>query len=113
MKIPVEIENFWREWAPKIPFIQFPADWKVAIMPSFNGALIRYCVKKSASKLVCVYLTVDDSLGPHWGVFSYDEDDDFDGEIERCAMDNINELLRLIDQAGKEAASPKYEGEKE
>lgn len=36
------------KWIKEIPFIQFPADWKVQIIPPFTGIVVRFRVQLEA-----------------------------------------------------------------
>jgi len=38
----IEDAQNWREEIDRIPFIQFPADWKVQVIPPFRDAVVRY-----------------------------------------------------------------------
>lgn len=94
-----QIENVfeWRKWIEKIPYIQFPEHWLVEIIPPFGGAIVRFWVRhKDNEKVeVSVYLDCYDMLGcvgePYWEVYPYD------GDVYRCKMDNITELLEAIE----------------
>lgn len=93
----------WRGWIDKIPYISWPADWKVKALPPFAGAIIRYNVKHKDdhddSRGASVYLDCYDRLGcvgePYWEVYPIDDD----GECGRCMMENVDMLLKFIEAA--------------
>ena len=103
MELSLEVkygrDKFWREWIRKIPEIQFPAHWKIQIIPPFAGALIRFRVNNKIS----VYLDVDGSLGywvdennkpaPYWEIHPYDDD------VWRIDMEKVDELLEAIQKS--------------
>lgn len=74
-RLDVENNERWKEWIDHIPYIKFPADWKVQIVPPFRGALIRFRVKHSSDYVISVFLDVYDRLGyedgPYWEVYPY------------------------------------------
>jgi len=87
----------WREWAFKIPFIEFPAGWKVSVSPPFGGAVARFRVRlpeMSENDSISIYLDCYDRLGcygqPYWEVYPYKSD------CGRCDMSDTAELLRMI-----------------
>jgi hypothetical protein len=94
----VEESERWHDWIAKIPAIQFDAGWLVRVIPPFTGAMVRFQVK-SGDKTASVYLDVYERLGsfgaPYWEVYP------IDGDVERCAMDDVAELLTLIRKAVK------------
>lgn len=93
----VEQSEDWQVWIKKIPFIKFPADREVKIIPPFGGALIRFLVKKNESENISVYLDVYGRLGavenPYWEVYPYHDD------VVRVDMENVEELLQRIQEA--------------
>lgn len=91
------IEHFekWQEWACKIPAIEFPAGWKVTIIPPFCGAIARFYVQVPGQlENKSIYLDVFDALGcvgkPYWEVYPYKND------VGRCAMADVEKLLEMI-----------------
>jgi len=85
-----------REWMEKIPPIKFPSHWFIKITPPFAGAVIRFRVSltKDFEHDVSIYLDCYDSLGyfgePYWEVYPHD------GDTYRCAMHDIDDLLKAI-----------------
>lgn len=82
-----------RKWAKEIPYIQFPADWKVQITPPFAGAVVRFRVQKDDME-VSIYLDCYDRLGfygsPYWEVYPHE------GDVFRCDMSDTESLLNAI-----------------
>lgn len=85
-----------RKWAKEIPYIQFPADWKVQITPPFAGAVVRFRVQKDDME-VSIYLDCYDRLGcygsPYWEVYPHE------GDVFRCDMSDTEILLNAITQS--------------
>jgi len=97
----LEKADEWRKWMLLIPFIEWPSGWKVRACPPFSGAIVRYHVqtpKMNGEKFVSVYLDCYDRIGyygePYWEVYPHE------GDVGRCAMANVTELLKLISEAG-------------
>lgn len=89
----IEHDEKWRDWIDKIPALNFDPAWSVKVIPPFGGAMARFRVEykgKSAS----VYLDVYERLGcygePHWEVYPVNDNN------ERCAMNDVPELMRMI-----------------
>ena len=89
----IEKKDEWRKWMEEIPYIQFPANWSIKIIPPFTGAIVRFRAKLG-KKDVSIYLDCYDRLGhfgsPYWEVYPYQDD------IGRCGIDEVGELLRMI-----------------
>lgn len=92
----------WIRWSEEIPYIQFPKDWKVKIIPPFHGAIVRFRIQLPNMKpndFISVYLDCYGVLGaealPHWEIYPYDED------VGRCGIYDVEELLRMIGSNGK------------
>jgi hypothetical protein len=85
----IEDAQKWREEINNVPFIQFPSDWKVQVIPPFADAIVR--VFRS------IYLDGRNSLG-YWGEVGdyYWEVYPYRGDVGRCDMNDIPELLRMI-----------------
>ena len=82
-----------RERAREIPWLSFPDDWQIKIIPPFGGATIRFRVKRG-DKEVSVYLDFDDHLGsvgkPYWEIYPYADD------TRRYNLDDTDGLLSGI-----------------
>ncbi len=100
-RFKIEEQDQWRESIEKIPFLKFPADWQVQVIPPFAGAMARFRVRLPSGKEKSVYLDFYDRLGycgfPYWEVYPYD------GDVGRCAINETEELLRVI---GHEDTTP-------
>jgi hypothetical protein len=96
MRFKVESEQKWLDEIDVIPFIQFPADWKIKVIPPFGDAVVRFCVKLPSGKERSVYLDNRHALGiyegmePYWEVYPYRDD------TARCGLDEIDKLLEYI-----------------
>jgi hypothetical protein len=94
-RLPYEYEEMMehRKWMKEIPYIQFPADWKVQITPPFAGAVVRFRVQKNDAE-VSIYLDCYDRLGcygsPYWEVYPHE------GDVFRCDMSDTESLLNAI-----------------
>ena len=88
-----------REWVKKIPHIKFPADWEVQIIPPFSGSIARFRVNDKVS----VYLDGYDLAGlegePYWEVYPHK------GDVYRCAMNNVDDLIMAIQESLDEPAT--------
>lgn len=94
----VERTQEWRKWIEEIPYISFPAEWEVKIIPPFNRAIVRFIAKHKQTGRECsVYLDCYDELGcfgsPYWEVYPHDKD------VFRCPMDDIESLLKAIGES--------------
>ena len=103
LRYQIEFDYEWREWTKKIPYINFPGEWNVKIIPPFSGAMIRFKVKKIGSdKCVSVYLDCHHSLGyygedgnePYWEIYP-----SIDGDTTRFGLNDITEMLKEIEKS--------------
>ena len=85
------------KWMSLIPYIKFPADWKVQMVPPFAAKVVRFRVKlpeMAENEHVSVYLDCYNTGGamgrPYWEVYPYHKD------VGRCSMNDVDELLRMI-----------------
>tara|TARA_R100000951_G_scaffold72247_1_gene60964 strand:- start:43 stop:429 length:387 start_codon:yes stop_codon:yes gene_type:complete len=100
-----------RDWVSKIPPLQFPKDrsgssWVIYMIPPFAGAIVRFGVGlEGTSDYVSVYLDVFSILGatevPYWEVYIEDNPN----FPTRCAMEDTESLMKLIQQALSEGVS--------
>jgi len=102
---PAWLSEYWEnelDWGGEgktPPYINFPADWHIRIIPPFHGAFVRFLVKKDPTKIDCVsvYLDIKDNLGcvwePYWEIHPHN------GDCARCLMGEVDELLKLINEA--------------
>ena len=90
----VEHEQKWTELIQSFPWISFPADWQVRVIPPFSGATARFYLRLPGGEEVSVYADHFNALGyyggPYWEVYPYK------GDVGRCDLDDVDELLRMI-----------------
>ena len=95
-RLKIEHEDGWRTWVDKIPAIQFDADWQVKVIPPCGGVMVRFLILKGG-KQASIYLDCYDVLGcvghPYWEVYPVA------GDVGRCDIDDIEQLLVLIRRA--------------
>lgn len=105
MRSCVETSMEYSKWLDTIPFIPFKSDWIVKPIPPFGGAIVRFYIahKNNHKKCVSVFLDGYHLLGhyydenlepvPYWEVYPVD------GDIVRVKMENVDELLKVIEEA--------------
>lgn len=95
----IEHDQKWEAEIDLIPFINFPADWAIQVIPPFRDAVVRFRVRLPSGTFKSVYLDSRMSLGywegPYWEVYPYEDD------IGRCDRDDIDTLLRMIAEDSK------------
>jgi hypothetical protein len=96
----MENKEDWRGWISKLPFIQFPAEWKIKVIPPFGGALARFVVQLPSGEIKSVYFDAYNSLGrwprPYWEVYPFKND------VGRCNIGDVAKLLEMIaDETGE------------
>jgi hypothetical protein len=96
-RLRLEDAQQWREEIQDIPFIQFPADWQIQVIPPFGDAVVRFRVRLPSGKEKSIYLDKRNSLGywhdvnkAYWEVYPHQ------GDVGRCNMNEINLLLEMI-----------------
>jgi hypothetical protein len=93
----IEDAEDWRGAIDTMPFIKFPADWEVQVIPPFAGATVRFRVRLPSGVEKSIYLDSHDRLGfvgePYWEVYPCD------GDTGQCLKAEIAELLKLIESA--------------
>ena len=93
-RISVENNQKWGEEIEHIPFIQFPTDWKIQVIPPFGDAVVRFRVQLPCGTEKSIYLDSRGSLGcygrPYWEVYPYY------GDVGRCDREDVEQLLILI-----------------
>lgn len=95
--IEIDEMNEYRKWSKEIPFINFPNEWNIKIIPPFLGAIARFYItlKKCSKVNTSVYLDCYDLLGfverPYWEIYP------INGIPERCLMNDTKRLLELIE----------------
>ena len=96
----VEDEYEFDKWREEIPYISFPSNWEVKIIPPFCGAIVRFLVKKDDA-FVSIYMDAYNELGifgypvpePYWELYPYEDD------VYRVALNNTGELLQRISES--------------
>jgi len=86
----------YRKWSKEIPYIPFPDDWEIQMIPPFGGAIVRFCIRrKGGKKSISVYLDCYGKLGavdqPYWEIYPYKED------TYRCYMNEVEDLINAIE----------------
>jgi len=99
-RFAVENNQKWRDEIKTMPWITFPENWKVQIIPPFGDAVIRFRVELPSGEHRSIYLDARNSIGirmdddgnliPYWEVYPYR------GDVGRCDKEDIVELLRMI-----------------
>lgn len=90
-------------WRQELPYLQFPADCQIKIIPAFLSAIIRFIVRKKTTprgEFVSVYFDGYSNLGhfsfpeptPHWEIFP-----DQDGDNARFALGDEESMLQAIE----------------
>lgn len=99
----VEEAEEWRKWMKEAPWLQFPPDLEVRIVPPFNGAMARFRVRfVGGEREVSVYWDCNDALGymgkPYWEIhpvkFRWDGEDHHD--CKRFLMGEEPEMMASI-----------------
>lgn len=93
-RLKIENEQNWREDIDTIPWLQFPSDWKVRIIPPFADAVVRFQVTLPSGKHKSIYLDSREALGyyggPYWEVYPVQ------GDVGRCDREDAEELMKMI-----------------
>jgi len=91
------------KWVNSLPYLSFPADWLIKIVPPFVGAVIRFRVKKAttpANQDISIYFDGYNNLGmmggSYWEIFPWNED------TARFKLGEEAEMLEAIEQALKD-----------
>jgi len=96
-RLHVEEDEKWRTWLEKIPFLQFPLEYKIKIIPPFGGAMARFLVSKDGKKSVSIYLDCFERLanfdGPYWELYPHK------GDVFRCAINDTESLVSAIKES--------------
>ena len=101
-RLKIEDQQNWLGRIKSIPFIQFPADWKIQIIPPFGDAVARFKVELPDKRIKSIYLDYENVLGIYWGEDQepapYWEVYPHQGDVARCAKDDVETLLRYISE---------------
>lgn len=91
----------WRELARNLPYLSFPAECEVMLIPPFGGALMRFLIRLKAApdKTISVYFDQFSRLGcmdkPYWEMYPNKDDDCsryYQGEEEGLMAEIIDTL---------------------
>lgn len=91
----------WRKRAIDIPYIQFPAERKIKVIPPFSGAVARFITKRTDGKSFSVYLDCYQQLWfydeePYREVYALEQDSDEYSNPSRFAMSDTDWLIQFI-----------------
>lgn len=94
-RLEIEQDEDWDKVGEGMPFINFPPNWNIQILPPFRGAMARFCVSLPLVKgFVSVYFDSMDRLGvygePYWEIYPYGDD------VVRYKKNDIEGLLKGI-----------------
>lgn len=89
------------KWRGLIPHIVFPKEWRIKIIPPFNGAMVRF-EAYYGNEWISVYLDCYKHLGffydkkdeliPYWEAYPMDED----GSPSRFSLEAVDELINAM-----------------
>jgi len=100
-RLIIEEQQKWRDEIDNIPYLSFPPEWQIQIIPPFADAVIRFIVKYPDGNTRSVYLDSRGSLGyfgfdknnkpiPYWEVYPVNE------ENVRCHKDDVEKLMEIL-----------------
>lgn len=97
LKLAYEFEQKfeWRKWKDELPWLNFPTEWEVKILPPFCAAIIRFWVrlKDNPSNQCSVYFDGYDQLGfvgkPYWELYNGED-------TERFLLGQEDQLMAAI-----------------
>lgn len=96
----LEKSEKWGMWIHEIPYVSFPSDCKVKVVPPFGGAMSRFYIQKPDGAVLSIHLQVFDWLGtlrvitPYWEVYPVKR------SISSCHMQDVDTLIQLIKDGG-------------
>lgn len=109
----IEQEQKWQDETARLPWIQFPADWKVKVIPPYGDAVVRFLVTLPDGKEKSVYYDSRASLGMHFGdgeeLIPYWEVYPVNGDTGRCETDEVELLLEMIAEGSEEKKETKMD----
>lgn len=88
-----------KDFINDFPYIQFPFEWKIKLVPAHSGATFRFFVKLPNGCIKSVYFDKDGTLGAdtdYWEVYQIYPPDD-DRRPARCRKKDIEKLLKFIE----------------
>jgi hypothetical protein len=126
MQSHTEVSNYdqlfkGREISDLMPFIQFPPEWLIAVIPPFAGASVRFLVTTSAIKeldkgwRISVYSDFFQDLGcygnnPYWEAYGQCKEWN---DPERFALNDIAGLINWISNCLQSYYNELQQGQRE
>ena len=107
----IQQKHEWHKWVMEIPYISFPAEWEVRVIPPFGGTIARFWVRpKGNEKIHCsvfldcynVWLPPEAPNEPYWEVHPHHGTSSF-----CCKMHDTEALINAI----RESFGQQREGE--
>lgn len=97
----MERKEGWTDLIQQILPLEFPAEWRIRILPPFGGAAVRFWAEKDCGT-VSVYLDSRDRLGymgrPYWEIYPAEDGDTarfYLGEDEAEMIEEIRKSLAV------------------
>jgi len=110
----VEQAQRWQDEVARLPWIQFPTDWKVKVIPPYGDAVVRFLVMLPDGREKSVYHDTRSSLGMHFGdgdePIPYWEVYPVNGDVGRCRTDEVELLLEMIAEGSEEKKETNMDG---
>jgi hypothetical protein len=104
----LERRENWRTIAGEMPYLRFPRDWEVAVVPPFGGAVARFWVRKGAAQ-VSVYADYYERLGcwsePHWEIYPSAEDDNERFSIATESDEMLKAITKSLAKQARKASA--------
>lgn len=103
----LEIERLceWEKLATEIPYISFPADWEIRIVPPLRGVVVRFQVRQKSKPYSPVSVVLHEAVSfggmtekPYWEVYPLTSNTDEEA-FERIALNDVQDLLSAIQEA--------------
>jgi hypothetical protein len=88
-----------KDFINDFPWINFPKEWKIKMVPPFAEATVRFYVELPNGVIKSVYFDKDGKLGAYynyWEVFQIEPRDD-NRAPKRCDKNDITKLLKIIE----------------
>jgi hypothetical protein len=89
------------KWRMKLPYLSFPPDWEIRIIPPSVSAIIRFHVRKKETlkdDWISIYFDGYNNLGfatgPYWEIYPNNE-----GDNQRFLLGEEKEMIEAIQEA--------------
>lgn len=100
----IEHQEEWTKWGDEAPWLQFPPELEVKIIPPFNGAMVRFRVRfVGGDREISVYWDCHDALGimdkPYWEIYPVKykgEDEDYYDTARFVACEEPEMMVAII-----------------